>query len=405
MGWFVNRLRVRATLLVFAVAVLCVATVTGTYSAAGALYPEAQTIAARVSSFDELSERFVALAQKKGGAYAYEVLGRAPLPQGTDLHLLGHAVGEELYEQEGIEGIALCTQDFRNACSHTIVIGALGEYGESALPLIRESCKKAPGGAGAYTMCYHGLGHGVFAYYGYDLVQTAAFCKKTGTPEYHDQEYVECLGGAIMELMGGGGHDPALWQSARERYLSEDPLSPCMSSEVPEALKSICLMYLTPRLFELAGADLANPDPALFPKAFSYCDALPALRGDLRNACYGSFGKEFLPLAGGRDIRKVDQFSDEVYKKVIGWCALAPAGDAAHACLKEALNSLFWGGENDPQASFRFCALAPGEVERAACYSALGLNIRQYTSGAERERLCGALPQLAREACFSETSI
>lgn len=168
-------------------------------------YKEAGEIGKNVESFNALEKRFQNLAKEKGAKYAFEVLRRAELPPQTDLHLLGHYVGDELYKQEGVDGIRLCTQDFRNACSHSIVIGTLSEFGEGALPRIRDACKEAPGGSGAYTMCFHGLGHGVLAGYGYELEKTVAFCKKTGTEEYNYREYIECFGGAIMELMGGVG--------------------------------------------------------------------------------------------------------------------------------------------------------------------------------------------------------
>ena len=69
-------------------------------------------------SFSELSEYFSVLAKDKGGAHAFEVLRQASVAPGTDMHLLGHVVGDTLYTQEGLEGIRVCTHDFRNACSH-----------------------------------------------------------------------------------------------------------------------------------------------------------------------------------------------------------------------------------------------------------------------------------------------
>lgn len=368
----------------------------------GESYPEAASIGQDVRSFEELSERFVRLAQEKGGTYAFEVLRRAIVPPQTDLHLLGHVVGDELYKQKNVGGIGECTQEFRNACSHSIVIGALNEYGgEGALPLIRDACKAAPGGMGAYTMCYHGLGHGVFAYFGFSLPETIAFCAKTGTEEYEQQEYTECVGGAVMELMGGGGHDPELWQLARERYLKEEtPLAPCTESFMPADVKPICLIYLTPRLLELAGASLAQPDPALFPKAFAFCDALPSARQHLRDACFGGFGKEFVPLAGARDIRNVDAFSDEEYSVAIGWCALAGAEDGVAACIRDGLASVFWGGENDPAAALRFCGLVPEGFAQDACWKRLGDDIALYVGSSERQaELCAAFPEAHRSAC------
>src|SRR3989344_4478412 len=305
------------------VLIIIVAVAYGISIIPSASYSEAQTIGQGVSSFKELSDRFTALAREKGAVYAFQVLGRAELPPNTDLHLLGHVVGDELYKEKGVAGITDCTQDFRNACSHTIVIGALTEFGEKALLMIRDACMKAPGGSGAYTMCFHGLGHGVFAFFNYDLGKTVSFCKKTGTDTYRDREYIECVGGATMELMGGGGHEREAWLLARERYLTEDPLSPCMDSVIPREAKTICLTYITPRLFGLAGADLGTPDPVYFPKAFSFCDAITKKDQDLRDACFGGFGKEFIVLVGARDIRRVDEFTDEEFMKVGNWCELA----------------------------------------------------------------------------------
>jgi hypothetical protein len=364
-------------------------------------FPEARVIGAGNPSFSQLSERFAELTEKKGGVYAYQVLKIAPLPPGIDVHLMGHVVGDIFYKQVGIDGIKDCTQDFRNACSHTIVVGALNEFGtgDATIAMITAACHKAPGGVGAYTMCFHGLGHGVFAFFGYDIPKAVAFCKRLGTAEYGDQEYTQCVGGMTMELVGGGGHDHDQWVVANEKYLTfDDPLSPCDRSLIPAEAKSFCYTYLTPHLFDAAGADRGNPDPSTFAKAFSYCGAIRDT--DLRDTCYGSFGKEFIPLAAARDIRNVDQMTDEEYSIAISWCMYAPNTNAREQCIGQALASVFWGGENDPQASFRFCSLA-GEEVRSACYAHLGQNIASYTWGAVRSTLCEQLPSAYQNDCKS----
>lgn len=375
----------------------------GTYVALGqpAPYAEAQTIGEGAASFDDLSKRFTDLAKAKGAGYAFEVLRRAPLPPGTDLHLLGHAVGYMLYDQKGVAGIADCTQDFRNACSHSIVISTLSEYGESALPLIHDACTQAPGGPGAYTMCYHGLGHGVFAYYQYSLPETVAFCKKTGTEAYRDEEYVQCVSGAIMELMGGGGHDEADWLAARKKYLTNaDPLAPCDTAVVPQEAKPMCLVYLTPHLWELAGIDLGTPDPALFPKAFSFCDALPKSAEQERESCYGGFGKEFVPLAAARDIRAIAEAPDQAYALAISWCGLASDTEAREACVREAVASVFWGGENDPEGALRFCSLAPAGGVQQACYTKLGEDTARYVVADKiKAAICNSFPDAYKQLC------
>lgn len=381
-------------------ALMLVSVVYLVYASRAEPYTEAAAIAEGAQGFGELRDRFQQLAEEKGAIYAFEVLRRATLPPNTDLHLLGHVVGDALYQERGVAAIADCTQDFRNACSHAVVIGALNEFGETALSMIRDACKKAPGGSGAYTMCYHGLGHGVFAFYSYDLQQTIDFCRKTGTEEHRNREYIECFGGAIMELMGGGGHDREAWLAARAKYLSPTmPLSPCMDTVVPTEVKSQCLTYLTPQLWEYAGISMGSPEPALFAKSFAYCDAIPRSKQEMRESCFGGFGKEFFPLVTARDVRDNVEYSDAQLATVIEWCALAEAKDGKESCVADALSSAFWGGEKDPSTSFRLCAVAEFRGLGDACYGRLADDIRSYTEGDVRSGLCAQLPDHNQTKC------
>ncbi|MEZ4200776.1 MAG: hypothetical protein R3B69_04350 [Candidatus Paceibacterota bacterium] len=81
---------------------------------------------------------------------------------------MGHAVGDILYEQEGISGMSICTHDFRNACSHTMVIGALIEFGTGAFPDIRDACHVQRQAVRVRTRCAFMVSDtGVFAYNGW----------------------------------------------------------------------------------------------------------------------------------------------------------------------------------------------------------------------------------------------
>ena len=366
-------------------------------------YREAETIGEGTESFKELSDRFRILADDKGAEYAFEVLARATLAPQTDLHLLGHVVGEALYQQQGVNGIRSCTPDFRNACSHSIVIGALAEFGEGALPDIRSACQEAPGGSGAYTMCFHGLGHGVLAGYGYSLPETLAFCEQTGTQEYNDREYIECFGGAVMELVGGGGHDRELWEEAREEYI-QGGSSFCLSDSVPGDLREICFQYITPELWQEAGVNLGRPEVHKFKEAFSLCENIPEQEVELRRSCYGGFGKEFVPLSGARDIRDISSFTNGTFARAITWCTEAENEQGAHWCVQEGLDSVFWGGENDPAASFRYCSVAEtvgGEKLQRSCFEQLAENISFYIHDAGlKSSLCEDLPSNLEQQCL-----
>ena len=368
-------------------------------------YPEVKELKEQNLDFQKLSVYFTDLAEKKGAAYGYEVLKAIPVPPNIDMHLLGHVVGDVLYRQQGLEGIKICTHDFRNACSHSIVVGLFLEKGTAALPEIARACRNAPGGSGAYTMCFHGLGHGILAYADYDLEKTIDLCHKTGTPAYNNREYVECVGGAVMELISGGFHDPKLWATMRPRYLKKDhPLSLCMGHAMPLEVRNNCIIYITPYLFEAAGANMGSPNPEDFVKAFHYCDALPPADSADRDACFGGFGKEFTGLVLGRDIRSaaIASIGDEQFKKVYAWCRLAEPREGGAACITNAMNSFFWGGENDRRVATRFCSLIPMSdgYHRRTCFMNLIDSVGFYIQDATyKKEFCGEAPEEYTQAC------
>lgn len=362
-------------------------------------YPEVAELSGTSWPFQEYATYFQKLADQKGAEYAFAVLKRAEFPAGIDLHLLGHVVGDMLYQQKGIDAIKLCTPDFRNACSHTVVIGILLEHGEGSLPQVAETCKQAPGGKGAYTMCFHGLGHGVLAYTGYDLERAVEMCRAVGTEEYQDREYVECVGGTIMEMIGGV-HDRTAWEAQVGTYFSDsEPLYPCTAAFMPREVQPICLIHLTPHLFEAAGGDLGRLSPDVFAPAMRLCDALPEGDELLRAACYGGFGKEFVVIAQGKDVRSIGETPEPALRTVREWCANAGDARGTMVCDSYALSSLFWGGENNPDASFAYCAIAEGAAQ-AACYDQLASHIGFYHAGSEQAAaLCERLPEAHRERC------
>lgn len=365
-------------------------------------YSEINDLKDKNLSFDELKKYFTVLAEKKGAKYALDLLKIAPIPPNTDMHLLGHVVGDVLYRQLGLEGIKICTDDFRNACSHSIVVGLLIDKGEGVLPEIAKACRQAPGGSGAYTMCYHGLGHGVLAYTGYDFEKSVALCQKTGTSEYGYQESSQCMGGMVMEIISGGGHDQKTWARKRLIYLkASDPFYPC-SDLVPDQAKGLCYTYITPYLWEAVGADLGNPKEADFEKAFALCHQMPQPDNLYKNTCFGGFGKEFVVLAQNRDIRKIEDMTDGQLKTVYSWCQLAEDKEGTQACLGQALGSLYWGGENNPEVSIRFCNIISDSTYQKSCFLNLISSVKSYISDSSyRKQFCSEIPNDFKGECTS----
>ncbi len=366
-------------------------------------YPELKNPKLASMNFKQLVTYFQLLAKKKGALYAYQILLRAPIKPDTDLHLLAHAVGDILYQQQGARGIQSCTQDFRNACSHAIVINLFQEKGEKALGEIAKLCEEAPGYGTAYTMCFHGLGHGVFAYYDYDFPKATATCKKLGTARHNYRESVECIGGAVMEIISGGGHDKIVWDIQRKQYLHpNDPLSLCRSDFIPVEAKSICYIYLTPYLYEAVGKSQITDDKASTQQAFAFCNQIEDTNDRL--ACYGGFGKEFEVLVQNRDIRTQVQLGNSQMKKLYELCSLAPGTQAIDTCISYANNSIYWGGEHSETEPIRFCSVIADGSHKDTCYTGVMSMIHSYNRNdtAYLEKFCKQLPHSYQTKCVRQ---
>jgi hypothetical protein len=361
---------------------------------------QAAELAKDKDAFVEYEALFKTIAEEEGGDYAFAVLKEAEIPFGLDTHLLGHSIGEILYKQTGINGMSLCTHDFRNACSHTMVIGALLEEGTDALPQIRTACHAAPGGKGAYTMCFHGLGHGVLAFNGYSFERTIAMCDELGSEEFNHQEAVECFGGAVMEIIGGGGHDPEIWSAQREKYLHpEDPFGICRESFVTDKYRPMCYNYMTPYVYEAVGADMSAPGGEAFVAAFAECEKIPLSEPELRNACFGGQGKEFIGLAMGRNFSGSEVPSTSQLQKMQDWCGLATSEDGYKYCSGSVINSLYWGGENTYVAALEYCSLESDDLTDE-CIGQMINNVQFYIDDTQyRREFCEAVPPESVTEC------
>jgi len=365
-------------------------------------YRELNSLKNNNLSFNELSTFFKDLALKKGAQYAFGALNVAELPPNTDYHLLGHSIGNILYKQQGIDGIKICSQDFRNSCSHSIVIGLFIDKGIEALTDIAKVCREAPGGMGAYGMCFHGLGHGILAYTGYDMEKAVELCNKTGTPEVNYVETAECVGGVTMEMVAGV-HDETAWKNQKDKYLTkDDPLYPCNQPFIPAVAKPNCFLYLTPHLWEAAGGKIEDPQEKDFAKAFSFCSKLTGVNSQYQDLCYGGFGKEFVGLAMSRDIRKVSEINDSQLDMVYKWCLLADQKRGVVSCLHQAINSLYWGGENKPFASINFCKVMSDDYFKNVCYEHIigAFKFYNHNRPSKFYGLCRLLPESYLGKCL-----
>lgn len=329
--------------------------------------------------------------------YTYDLLITTQLPPNIDLHLLGHTVGNLMYDQYGLDAMQYCTPDLRNACSHSVVVGALLDNGLAALEDVHAACKKAPGGSGAYTMCFHGFGHGVLAFTEYDFDKAVALCQKVGTPEYQNEEAGQCVGGAVMELRDGV-HDRAMWETKIASYINTDnPLGLCQRPSIFSEAKKHCYSYITPFLFDAAGANGGLPKVEHYAPAVAYCEKEPD--SVFREQCYAGFGKEFIVLAGSYDIQHIDELPSEVLATAASWCSTASTPDAVRACSLEIVHSLYWGGENNINGAIRYCSVL-GDGLQEDCFNTLYSDVLTYQNENHVREVCSLVPAAAVENCL-----
>ena len=355
------------------------------------------SLASLGSDFGLISEFLTEMSNNKGALYAYDLLRFTRLGPNLDLHLLGHVVGDELYKQKGLDGMAHCTNDFRNACSHSIVVGALLENGLEVFDTVNDVCRQSPGGSGAYTMCFHGFGHGVLAYTEYNMEKMVELCLLTGTNEYGQNEAHQCIGGAVME-MKDGIHDKELWAPQKNKFVdAENPLSLCRADYMPPGAKHFCYVYITPYLFDAIGGHGTRPTPDIFADSMKLCEVETEER--YRRVCYAGFGKEYITLAKDLNIQAMNDLNSDEITKVDSWCNLAPHDYGALECKLEVVNSLYWGGENDFRAPVKYCSEISAK-DRDPCFDRLYTNILSYRHTPElKQEICATVPPLLQSGC------
>jgi len=347
--------------------------------------------------FDTTIAFFSALAEEKGAIYAFNVLINAEIPKSIDTHLLGHEVGAILYDQHGLAGMGYCTHDLRNACSHMIVIGAFLDYGVDVFDKLNEVCHEAPGGPGAYSLCFHGLGHGTLAYAGYDIPKAVEFCSLVNNESPIPEEEMQCIGGVIMEMYQGA-HDPDAWSEKVDEFVDlNNPLSICKADYMPNLGKSVCYSYITPFLFDAAKL-VTETQEDQFKKSFTYCDEIDST--GQRRSCYGGIGKEFVTFAFKGDTRAEKRATDKEITNLLSMCALAHKKEAYEACVLEALDTLYWGGENDPYSSVKLCNLIPEDGLQNDCFDHLFDLTQFYRANMDTKQLICELTTIEyREFC------
>lgn len=232
-------------------------------------------------------------------------------------HGLSHIIGEELYDREGWEGIAFCTQDFGFGCFHGFSGAALFDGGLKATEKLSLACTNLQ--RGDYLGCIHGIGHGILAYLGNDnLVQALVACESA----QRDEAVGGCFGGVIMEY----NYNTMQSQSGIDlRPFSEaDAYSPCLSLSDPY---TPACYYELPSWWYASFEGMGTTDSAgIFTRIGQLCSDIQDEAS--RTFCFRGTGN----VVGPR--------SDVQVARMKEWCDEMPTKNSHDLCYAEALGHL-----------------------------------------------------------------
>ncbi|MBI2108555.1 MAG: hypothetical protein HYT93_00035 [Parcubacteria group bacterium] len=189
-------------------------------------------------AFAEEKEYWKRQIETTGAKNAYEKLGNV-LKESSALtqHIKSHIFGEVLYEQEGIDGLAICDRRFQNGCFHEVVERVIKEHGVDILKNLDTVCKNT---IRHEQGCEHGAGHGILAYTGYteeDLRSALKLCDNFSLKS----PIGGCYQGVFMEY---GRQDALIGQKSISPSYSPfegDSLYPC--NKVDERYQDSCVFF------------------------------------------------------------------------------------------------------------------------------------------------------------------
>lgn len=132
--------------------------------------------------------------RKLGGEKAYENFKKQYLSDSpTSTHPIAHTFGELLYKHEGLAGFTICSSDFMYGCYHGFFTSAVVQEGEGITEKLYQLCEEKFGKKP--TACEHGIGHGLYEYYGGSRLNEAlAKCALVQT-----NPLLGCSSGVFME--------------------------------------------------------------------------------------------------------------------------------------------------------------------------------------------------------------
>lgn len=255
-------------------------------------------------------------------------------------HTAAHVFGELLYSELGLKGIAFCDSAFNYGCYHAFFGKALATEGLVIFSKVPGMCKDS---GKAEANCYHGAGHGLVAFLGYEEKDLARALE-------------EC---ALFPAARTGACDEGVFMEYNFQ-----------------------LMRHGPNIF-LGGIRPLEKDPYL------PCSSLPQKFG---TACY------FSQADWWGSVFKGD------YKKVGGLCATLTESERAQ-CFRGVGKKIVWLSPEKTDQAIRICDAMPGYLNSLMCRSGAATAIHGRTGDQNlASRVCDGLNPADTTLCMESLS-
>jgi len=278
----------------------------------------------------------------------------------TACHDIAHGIGSA-----GIEALkdvptvlascsALCTY----GCYHGTMERYIAKGGniEKEIPLLCSSVPEKDRSA-----CFHGLGHGIADFVGYDLREAFVLCDKLEAEDARRN----CGSGVFMEV-----YEPSTFDRSSPP-LPEDIPSFCAS--LPGVYDEVC--FRNSSSYEYARSRDMQ-------KAFAVCKGADP---DFRWPCAVGLGQNIYFSYRGNA------------QDILGLCAEGTE-DEYRACMQGALMSSVVS-DSLARHGFEICAVVPKDLQRE-CLSFLGGHIQSVHDRDQRQILCQTIGGIEKEYCL-----
>ena len=299
-----------------------------------------------------------------------ESLSRVGRAVGIDCHDRAHVLGRRAYELVGAEAFKQCGIECHSGCRHGATEAFFAEKGTADLVgNMRVLCGEEQDRFNLHQ-CLHGIGHGLMAWYDYQLYDALEACDLI-KEQYHRDS---CYSGVFMEnIVGGIAGDT---EYHRTDFLSDDPHYPC--NVVEERYLFQCYFLQTDQMYRIFGAlDAIGVACAEAPSE------------DLQFSCFGSMGRTISGQV------RTDQ------KKAFELCMNIAHEPGRNPCLDGVLANLMWDATQAEDA-LAFCVLAEGSFFEATCWNNLTVQMSEVIPEKIRPRFCKKLPKKYQEQCIEQ---